>query len=162
MEDRIILTHTFSEDVNGDPIRFVFSSDDIQTGELRTFLCNCLLDIGPFLTSRSFSKAELLEARVLSARLKSFFPIGQRLDYLDKVELVLEAGGTSAVTVAADDTFPASQEIALSVIQGNLIDALLIRPEFTVHLKVDPSSVNPGTQYELGIEFTVELEMEGI
>ena len=162
MSDRIILSHTFSEDIDGDPIRIMFSSDDIQNGELRAFSCSCLLDIGPFLTSRSFSKAELLDARVTSARLKSFFPIGERLDFLDQVELVLDANGTGAETVAEDDTFPSSQEIALSVIQGNSITALLIRPQFTVILRVDPSSITPDTQYELGIDFTVELEMEGV
>jgi len=161
MEDRIILTHTFGVDINGDPIRYSFSASDVQNGELRTFSCNCTLDIEPFLTSRSFSKSELLDARVTSARLKSFFPIGQRLDYLDMVELVLVATGSGAVIVAEDDTFPPSQEIALTVIQGNSVSALLIRPQFTANLSIDPSGVTPDTQYELGIEFTVELELEG-
>ncbi len=161
MDDRIILTFTFSADRSGDPIRFSFSSDDVQSGELRTISCNCLLDIGPFLSSRSFSKAELLEARVTSVRLKSFFPIGQQLDFLHEVELVLDENGTGAVTVAEDDTFPSSREIALSVFQGRSISALLVRPQFSVDLRIDPSNVTPDTQYELGIDMTIELELEG-
>lgn len=160
MNDRIVLTHTFSEDIDGNPIRFVFSSDDTQSGEFRSFSCNCFLDIGPFLETRSFSKAELLESGVTSARLKSFFPIGQRLDFLSGVELILQASGS--IIVAEDDTFPPSQEIALSVVQGKSISALLIRPRFTVQLRIDSSEITPDIQHELGIDFTVELEMEGL
>lgn len=161
MDDRIFLTFTFSVDLNGDPIRFAFSSDDIQRGAFRTFSCDCLLDIEPFLASRSFSKAELLEARVTSVRLKSFFPIGQQLDFLHEVELILDANGTGAVTVAEDDTFPSAREIALSVFPGRSISALLVQPQFTIDLRIDPSNVTPDTQYELGIDMTIELEMEG-
>jgi hypothetical protein len=158
----IVLSSTFSVDVNGDPIRFTFTSNQVQSGVLTSISCGCSLDIGPFLATRSFSKSELLSATVTSVKLKSFFPIGQRLEYLDEVQLRLNASGASEVFVANGTSFPASQEIPLSVIDGNSIETLLVKPVFGATLRVDPATISPSKVYELGVEFTVELEMEGI
>ena len=161
MTDSIILVHTVDEDVSGEPIRFAFSSGDVSSGSLTAITCGCTLDIGAFLQSNSFSKAEILGARITGARVKSVFPIGQRLNYLDEIRLTLVGGGSS-VDVAGSDSFSSTQEKALTVTSGNSVAAVLRASGFSARLGIDPSATMGNTDYELEIEFTVEFEMEGI
>lgn len=161
-DNRIILSHTFSDDVSGNPIRISFDGADVQAGEVRNVSCNCSLDVGLFLASRSFSKSELLSATITSAKIKSVFPIGERLDYLTMVSLILESSELPPKTVATRESFPSSQESALSTIPDVNTRDILASPEFSSALSIELDAVDASTQYQLSLEFTVELTLEGL
>jgi len=162
MSDGIVLVHTVDETVGGDPIRFAFSSSDVQSGVLTTVSCGCTLDVGGFLQSNSFSKAEILTARVTGARVKSVFPIGQRLNYLDELRLTVAGNSSGTEDIAGSDSFSNTQEKALTVTGGNTVADLVRQSGFTARIGVDPSNTMSSTDYELEVEFTIEFEMEGI
>jgi hypothetical protein len=160
-EDSIILSHTFTTSSNDSPIRYTYSSDTVQEGIAVSLSCTCTLNIEAFLESRSFTKSEILGAKITAVRLKTFFPIGEKLDYLDQVEFSLVASNAPTSTVAEDVTFPSSQEVALGVIPGVSVQTHMEADSFSPVLTIRAGSLAPETGYELGVEFTVELEMMG-
>jgi hypothetical protein len=161
-DDSIFLTHTFTMDLDGDLIRYSFSSTDTQNGVQKSLSCGCALNADNFLAVRGFTRSEIIDAHVTSAKLKSLFPIGERLDYLSQAQLSLSAQGVSATAVAENESFPASQEVPLPTIQGVSILGHMQKTSFNPVVQINANSLEPNTDYELGIEFTVEFEMEGI
>ncbi|TDI74916.1 MAG: hypothetical protein E2O84_05105 [Bacteroidetes bacterium] len=161
-EDSVFLTYTFRTDAAGEVIRYNFSANEIQNGVSAQLSCDCVLDIEPFLISRSYSQSEILSATVTAARIKAFFPIGKKLDYLDNARLNLEAPAVISSLIAQDDTFPSAQEVALTVVPDVSVTSHMKATWSVPVLTIITSSLTPGTEYELGIEFTVELEMKGL
>ena len=64
--------------------------------------------------------------------------------------------------MAVKTGFTAIQETNLPASDIVNLKDILARPQFSASLDIDPDVLTPGTQYELSVEFTLELTMEGI
>ncbi len=158
----LVLRPEVSEDVEGDDISFSFSSDGFPVGQLTDVDCDCRIDLGPYLESQGFTKADILSATVESARLVMLFPISEQLDFLDQAILKFEADGLSATEVANGGPFPAAREATLTVLPNRDIAGFLTRSDFRAILQIDAGTLEPGEDYEVALVMTLRLELEGL
>ncbi|MBO6575293.1 MAG: hypothetical protein JJ896_07760 [Rhodothermales bacterium] len=161
-DDLVVLTAEVSADGDGNPIRFTFDSDDLQTGRLADILCSCSLEIDEFLESRGFTRTDLVSANVESVRLRMLFPIQERLDFLDRAILKLRASGNSVTEVAEQDTFPEAAEAPMTPRPGRDVAGFVAQDSFEPLLQIDPSRLIAGREYEIGLVLTLRLELEGL
>ena len=160
--DSVFLTHTISEDVDGDDVIFSFSSGDIQEGRLVDLSCGCTLDVEAFLNDQGFTKAELVSATVQSARIVMLFPTSEQLDFLDEAILKLGATGASDTEVANTTNLPATREVNLQTLSNRDISSYLERPGFEPILQINAGDLTDGEDYELSVILTVRMELEGV
>lgn len=160
-EETIVLTAEVSTDDQGDPIRFTFQADDYETGRLADVQCGCSLDLGEFLADRGFTKADIVSATVQAARLRMLFPIQERLDFLNRAILKLEASGNSVTEIAELEDFPASAEASLTPRSGRDVAGFVDDGSFEPILQIDPARLLAGREYEIGLVLTIRVEVEG-
>lgn len=160
--DSVILTHTLSEDVDGDDVLFTFSSGDIQEGRLVDLSCGCTLDIDAFLNDQGFTKAQLVSATVQSVRLVMLFPTSEQLGFLDEVILKLAAPGVSDTEVANISSLPSAREVSLQALSNRDIVSYLDSPGFEPILQINARDLTDGEDYELSVIVTVRMELEGV
>ncbi|GIV59492.1 MAG: hypothetical protein KatS3mg043_0581 [Rhodothermaceae bacterium] len=158
----IVLRPEVSEDAEGRDISFRFVSDGFPVGQLRDVSCDCEVDLGPFLQDQGFSKADLVSARLESARLVMLFPIDEQFDFLDQAILKFEADGLSATEVANRSGFPAAREATLNVLPNRDVTAFLTRNDFEVILQINARELVPSEEYEMALVMTFRLEVEGL
>ncbi|NNF03152.1 MAG: hypothetical protein HKN17_01695 [Rhodothermales bacterium] len=160
--DSVILTHTISEDINGNDVVFAFSSGDIQEGRLVDIFCGCTLDIEAFLNDQGFTKSELISATVQSARIVMLFPTSEQLNFLDEAILKLGATGASDTEVANVSDLPAAREVNLQTLSSRDVSSYLERPGFEPILQINAGDLTDGEDYELSVILTVRMELEGV
>jgi len=157
--NRVGLTREMSLDANGDPILFSFDAADTAMGRLQDIRCNCNIDIGPFLTSQGFSKADIVSASLTAARIVMLLPTSERVNFLTSAILKFQTDGLSATEVANQSGFADSRESTMQTLSNRDISAFLERSNFETILQINPASLQTGESYELGLVFTVQLEM---
>ncbi len=158
----LVLQPEVLEDRQGRDISFTFMSDAFPVGQLEDIACGCAIDLGPYLQAQGFSKADIVSARLESARLVLLFPISERFDFLDEAILKFEADGLSATEVANRSEFPASREVELNVLANRDVTGFLVRNDFEVILQIDARALEPSEDYEMVLVMTFRLEVEGL
>ncbi len=158
-KNRVGLTREISLDANGDPVLFSFDAVDTAVGRLQDIRCKCNIDIGPFLTSQGFTKADIVSASLTGARIVMLLPTSERVNFLTSAILKLQTDGLSATEVANQSGFPDSRESTMQTLSNRDISAFLERTNFETILQINPASLQAGESYELGLVFTVQLEM---
>lgn len=158
----VFLTHEFSEDVQGEAIRFSFSSDELQTNRLHDLSCECDLNIDEFITAQGFQPSDIVTAKLVSAEIIMLFPISERLDFLNQAILKLTGQGISPTEVASLSTLPSAREASMSVLPNRDIATFLERSSFGAILQIDPSSLESGETYDMSIILKVRLELDSL
>ncbi|MEM1096702.1 MAG: hypothetical protein AAGJ10_19050 [Bacteroidota bacterium] len=143
-------------------LRFRFNADDLRTGRLEDVDCGCALDVGSFLESRGYTKADIVSAQVQSAQLVMLFPINARANILNKAILKLDAEGVSSTEVADESVFDAQREAPLTILQGRNIASIVERTSFDATLQIDANTLEPGVDYEMGVVLTLVIDVEGV
>jgi hypothetical protein len=159
-KSRVGLTREISLDSSGNPILFTFSEANAATGRLQDIGCDCNIDIGPFLTEQGFSKAGIVSASLTAARIVMLLPTSERVNFLETAILKLQTDGLSATEVASQNTFSDSRESTMQTLSNRDVSAFLERTNFEAILQINPASLQSGETYELGLIFTIQLEME--
>ncbi|NNE69630.1 MAG: hypothetical protein HKN29_04615 [Rhodothermales bacterium] len=160
--DSVFLTAELSTDLDGDPVRFVFESADVQTGRLTDVSCDCELDVTEFLADRGFSRDDIISATVASGRLVMLFPISERLDFLDEAILKLQAPGNSVTEVAQQSAFGETREVALDPLPGRDVAGFMDDSAFEPILQIDAAALQAGESYEIGLVLEIRLELAGV
>jgi len=160
--DSVILTHTISEDVDGDDIIFAFSSGDIQEGRLVDLSCGCTLDVDEHLNDQGFTKAQLVSATVQSVRVVMLFPTSEQLSFLDEAILKLGAPGSSDTEVANITSLPSAREVNLQTLSNRDVVSFLDSPGFEPILQINAGDLTDGEDYELSTILTIRMELEGV
>jgi hypothetical protein len=158
----VVLNPEISSDVDGAPIRFTFSADDLVTGRLTDIQCNCQLDVESYLVGQGFAKSDIVSASIASARLVMLFPISERLDFLDQAILKLQAPGNSVTEIASQSIFPESREVSLDPQTGRDISGFMDRSTFQPILQIDAIRLVAGADYEIGVVLKLRLEVDGL
>ncbi|MEM6646586.1 MAG: hypothetical protein AAF730_10070 [Bacteroidota bacterium] len=143
-------------------LRFRFNADDLRTGRLEDVDCGCTLDVGAFLESRGYTKADIVSAQVQSAQLVMLFPINARANILSKAILKLDAEGVSPTEVADESVFDAQREAPLTILQGRNIASIVERTSFDATLQIDANTLEAGVDYEMGVVLTLVIDVEGV
>lgn len=159
--DVVILTHELTRSGDGSPVRFSFDADDVTVGQSTVLRCGCTVDLDPWLASQGFSRDDLVAATVQSATLTKISPPLERLDFLDSAVLRFEAAGLQATEVATRSVFPDAIDVALNPVAGRSVLAFASRDEFEPVLVIEAADLQAGALYELDVEVTLRLELEG-
>jgi|GEM_PF-1630504 len=160
-DNTITLQAEVSQDMNGKDVSFKFSSDSFPTGRLEDVSCECNIDLESFLDSRGFTRADLLSAKLKSARLVMLFPVSERLDFLNQAILKFEADGVSVTEVANQGSFPTNREADLSVLANRDITSFLSRSNFDAILQIDAKQLLPAEDYEMALVMDIEMQVKG-
>lgn len=160
--ESVFLNAELSTDTDGDPVRFVFESSDVQTGRLIDVECSCELDVTEFLADRGFSKDDIISATLKSGRLVMLFPISERLNFLDEAILKLRAPGNSITEVAQQSSFGETREVPLEPLSGRDVAGFLDNSSFEPILQIDAASLQAGASYEIGLVLEIRLELAGV
>lgn len=160
--DSVFLNAELSADTDGDPVRFVFESSEVQTGRLMDVECDCELDVTEFLADRGFSKNDIISATVKSARLVMLFPISERLNFLDEAILKMRAPGNSITEVARQGSFGETREVALEPLTGRDVSGFMDNSSFEPILQIDAATLQAGASYEIGLVLEIRLELAGV
>ncbi|MEM9665676.1 MAG: hypothetical protein AAF970_12120 [Bacteroidota bacterium] len=142
---------------------FEFNSNDVATGALVDLRSRDGMDVdlGTFLASQGFSKADILAAQVEAVRLEIAFPISARATFLESAILKLEANGLSATEIAQQSTFPNERGADFEVVAGRDIGDLVNRSGgLQAILQVNARELAPNTTYELGVSLRMRIELD--
>ncbi len=161
LTENLFLTHEISEDAQGQPIRFSFTSTDYQTGVLQDVSCNCDLDIGTFLTTQGFIKDDIVSVHVTGAELVMLFPVSERIDFLNEAILKLEGIKDSVTEIANQSSFPDAREVSLQILQNRDVAGFFTRPTFGAILQMDPATLMDDQAYQIGLVLTLQIELSG-
>jgi hypothetical protein len=156
--DSVFLTF----EVGGNGARFAFQGDGIQTGRLVDLDCGCSYSVSDFLADQGFSTSEIVSATLQEATVRTVFPIGAPLTYLNTVILKLDAPGLSTIEIAESTVLPATEQTSLTVRPNRDIASYLDRASFQPILQIDAASLDSGESYDLAVRFSIRIEVEGI
>ena len=142
--------------------RFSFSTDVVQTGQPSDIPSDNTVDLTSALSADGFTKAEVLGARLTSARLERINPLGVEISFLDDANVLLTAAGLSSTSVATQTTFPAGRSVNLNVVSGTSLSAPITRPSFSAILRITPNTLLANEDYILEVKLSIEIEVEGV
>ena len=155
-EEPVVLSFT-------EEVRLTFASEDAMIGQTTALEADRRIDLASKMRDQGFGKAEVLAAYVESASLVVLAPFGVNVDFLDEAILQLEATEIGNVTVATQNDFPSTRDpVAFDVRAGEDVIGYVTASNFGIVLQIDPATLLPDEDYELGVEIRFRVEFEGI
>ena len=141
---------------------FSFDADDVSDGAPLSLVSEGRADLGPFLSSRGFTKAEITTVLVASARLEVLRPINENVDVLGSVILEVEAEGADREVAQQARLSAGDDDVELEVLPNRNIATFVRNGDFGAIVTIEPRDPTPGETYELGVVMNLRIELEGL
>ena len=159
--DVVILSHDLTRSGDGSAVTFAFAADNLTVGQSKVLRCGCTVDLDPWLSSNGFTRADIVDATVTSAKLRVNFPVSENVDFLGDAVVRFEASGRQPMDVASRSSFPAAREATLSPLAGRSVAGFASSDEFSPVLVIEPADLMAGEDYQLTLEIKLRVELQG-